>query len=241
MEKPQPNRRLPGVLRRGCSQGDDSVSVVFPGLVTRESCSLFTCELIKHILHQRHQLPLPYEQLLVFAKRQQGSDEPVLRRPKVEDTVSRQCQQTLSNVEKLVSQLETLFSISSVPRVLLLMGGSPMNPRELYEINLEDVQLGNGEQSLRTRPCLRQIFRSLFFADPFSELRSTSLMALVVMVQAHRDCGTDWFLPKLHFKVPNRRRILTVRLSCSEQQSLPASAEDYIWFQAPVTLKGFQN
>lgn len=241
MEKPPPNRRPAGVLRRAASPADDPVSVVFPGLVTRESCSHFACEIIKHILHQRHQLPLPYEQLLVFTRRQQGGDELVWRRSKAEGSVSRQCQQSLSDLEKLLSQLEVLFSISSVPRVLLLMGGSSINPRELYDINLEDVQIGNGDQSLRVRPCLRQIFRSLFLADPFSELRSMSPMTLVVMAQAHRDCGTDWFLPKLNYKVPIRRHVLTIRLSCSEQQSLPAAPEDYIWFQAPGIVKGFQN
>lgn len=46
-----------------------SVSVVFPGAVSRESCCRFACELLKHVLHQRHQLPLPYEQLSYFCRR----------------------------------------------------------------------------------------------------------------------------------------------------------------------------
>lgn len=46
-----------------------SVSVVFPGAVSRESCCRFACELLKHVLHQRHQLPLPYEQLDYFCRR----------------------------------------------------------------------------------------------------------------------------------------------------------------------------
>lgn len=46
-----------------------SVSVVFPGAVSRESCCRFACEFLKHVLHQRHQLPLPYEQLAYFCRR----------------------------------------------------------------------------------------------------------------------------------------------------------------------------
>lgn len=46
-----------------------AVSVVFPGAVSRESCCRFACELLKHVLHQRHQLPLPYEQLAYFCRR----------------------------------------------------------------------------------------------------------------------------------------------------------------------------
>lgn len=46
-----------------------AVSVVFPGAVSRESCCRFACELLKHVLYQRHQLPLPYEQLAYFCRR----------------------------------------------------------------------------------------------------------------------------------------------------------------------------
>lgn len=46
-----------------------TVSVVFPGAVSRESCCRFACELLKHVLYQRHQLPLPYEQLAYFCRR----------------------------------------------------------------------------------------------------------------------------------------------------------------------------
>lgn len=50
-----------------------SLSVVFPGSVTREGCFRFTCELLKHVLYQRQQLPLPYEQLSCFYRMQQLS------------------------------------------------------------------------------------------------------------------------------------------------------------------------
>ncbi|CAH2256601.1 MAD2L1-binding [Pelobates cultripes] len=226
---------------RSCSHGDLAVSVVFPGLVTRESCSRFTCELIKHILHQRHQLPLPYDQLLVFSRKQQSSEDSVCKRPKVGDSGSRQCQKALLDLDELLSQLEVLFTLTSVPRVLLLLGGNPMSPKELYEINMEGVHVGSGEQSLSTRPCLRQIFHSLFLADPFSDLRSSSLMTLAVMALAHRDCGTEWFRPKLYYKVPNRGHVVTVKLSCSEPQTLEQGSDDYIWFQAPVIVKGFHH
>lgn len=45
---------------------DCLVPVVFPGPVSREGCCRFTCELLKHVMYQRQQLPLPYEQLKHF-------------------------------------------------------------------------------------------------------------------------------------------------------------------------------
>ncbi|XP_018427611.1 PREDICTED: MAD2L1-binding protein [Nanorana parkeri] len=234
----KPRGRPKAPHRRG-SREDLDVSVVFPGLVTRESCCRFTCELLKHILHQRHQLPLPYEELLRTHQRQQEGE--VIRKPIKEVSDSRQCQRSLSALEELLVQLETLFTLTAVPQVLLLLGGTAMVPKEMYLIDMEGVQMGNGEESLSTRPCLRQLFHALFLADPFSDLRSTSPMNVSIMVQGHRDCGTEWFRPKLNYKVPIRGHTLTIRMSCSSSQT-PTTAysnEEYIWFQAPITLKGF--
>ncbi|XP_066451306.1 MAD2L1-binding protein [Eleutherodactylus coqui] len=245
MEKPEPEQpphsrpRGNPLARRG-SRDNPDVCVEFPGLVTRESCCRFTCELLKHILHQRHQLPLPYEQLLHFCRGQQDGGE-VVRRPIKEALDSRQCQRALSDLSELMTQLDVFFTLTAVPRVLLLLGGSPINPKEMYVIDMEGIQVGNGEQSLSTRPCLRQLFRALFLADPFSDLRSSGLMSLVLMVQGHRDCAADWFRPKLSFKVPSRSRTLSIKLSSSEAEAATYDSDEYIWFQAPITLKGFQN
>lgn len=48
---------------------DCMVPVVFPGPVSQEGCCRFTCELLKHIMYQRQQLPLPYEQLKHFYRK----------------------------------------------------------------------------------------------------------------------------------------------------------------------------
>lgn len=48
---------------------DCLVPVVFPGPVSQEGCCRFTCELLKHILYQRQQFPLPYEQLKLFYRK----------------------------------------------------------------------------------------------------------------------------------------------------------------------------
>lgn len=49
--------------------GSPAVAVAFPGAVCRGSGYRFACELLKHVLHQRNQLPLPYEQLAYFCRR----------------------------------------------------------------------------------------------------------------------------------------------------------------------------
>ncbi|KAM9558452.1 MAD2L1-binding protein-like [Salvelinus alpinus] len=241
-------------LRRAREEG--RVEVVFPGLVTQEGCCRFVSEILKCILYQRQQLPMTYDQLVYSQKRQQAAmqnEEAVGWRPgqsTAEGLDWRRCQRTLQDLEQVLQQLEVLFSLSLVPRVLLLLGGSLLLPKELYEVNMEDVILATGDRSLRVSSCLRQVFRTLFVADLLSDAKPVLLTATTVMVLAHRDCGVGWFRPKLDFKVPTRVKSQVISLSC-DPSSVSGSGmsegggqtawQDYVWFQAPLTIKGFSK
>ncbi|KFQ89269.1 MAD2L1-binding protein, partial [Phoenicopterus ruber ruber] len=176
-------------------------------------------------------------------------DRDVIKKPPSMDLASKKCQQVLMELEGVLQHLEVMFSLTLVPRVLILLGGNVMSPKELYELNLEGIYEGSAEESLKTASCVRKLFHSLFVADVFSELKALPVMGTVVMLQGHRDCGVDWFRPKLNYKVPTRGRKLTVNLSCHGDinisalppQHVTSAWEDYVWFQAPVTLKGFHE
>lgn len=158
----------------------------------------------------------------------------------------RKCQRTLQDLEEVLQQLEALFSLSLVPRVLLLLGGSLVLPKEMYEINMEALAVAAGDQSLRASSCLRQLFHTLFVADLLSDARPVRLMATAVLVLAHRDCGVGWFRPKLDFKVPTRVKRQIISLSsdagiCVGARAEMSDREDYVWFQAPTAIKGFSK
>ncbi|NXH18205.1 MD2BP protein, partial [Bucco capensis] len=222
------------------------VSVVFPGAVSRETCCHFTCELLKHVLYQRQQLPLPYKELTYFYRRA-AQDEDVLKKSSSRDLASRKSQLMLMKLEGMLQHLEVMFRLTLVPRVLILLGGNSMNPKELYELNMEGICEASPEESLNPASCVRKLFHSLFIADVFSDLEALPPTGTVVMLQGHRDCGVDWW-PKLNYKVPMRGRKLTVNLSCDGDINITASPpqhtstwEDYIWFQAPVTFRGISE
>lgn len=231
------------------AQDEGVVNVAFPGTVTQDGCCRFVSEILKCVLYQRQQLPMTYDQLVYSQKKQQASvrdKDTVSRRPvQSADMDSRKCQQTLQELEEVLQQLEVLFSLSRVPRVLLMMGGSLILPKELHEINMEALILASGDKSLRVSSCLRQLFRTLFVADLLSDTKPVRLMPTTVLVLAHRDCGVDWFRPKLQFKVPTRVNSKVVALSsdldCTDLQREKLDWDDYIWFQAPMTIKGFSN
>ncbi|XP_029377409.1 MAD2L1-binding protein [Echeneis naucrates] len=236
------------VVRRAQEEG--RVNVVFHGTVTQEGCYRFVSEILKCILYQRQQLPMTYDQLVYSQKKQQTAvqdKDTVHQRPvQSADMDWRKCHQTLQELEEVLQQLEMLFSLSRVPRVLLLLGGSLILPKELYEINMDALVLAGGDQCLRVSSCLRQLFRTLFVADILSDTRPVRLMPTTVLVLAHRDCGVGWFRPKLQFKVPTRVKNKVIALStdpstCKEPRVEESEWQDYVWFQAPMTIKGFSN
>ncbi|XP_033835189.2 MAD2L1-binding protein isoform X2 [Periophthalmus magnuspinnatus] len=236
------------ILKRAQEEG--CVNVVFPGTVTQDGCCRFVSDILKCVLFQRQQLPMTYDQLVYSQKKQQASmqgKDTVWRRPMLRaDMDWRKCQQTLQELEEVLHQLEVLFSLSRVPRVLLLMGGTLFLPKEMYEINMEALVLASGDKSLRVSSCLRQLFRTLFVADLLSDTKPVRLMPTTVLVLAHRDCGVGWFRPKLQFKVPTRVKSKIMSLStdlcsCEDLKRDELDWDDYIWFQAPMTIKGFSN
>ncbi|MBN3309274.1 MD2BP protein, partial [Amia calva] len=249
---PSPAAKRQGVAEQQetehTSKEDGSVCVVFPGSVTQDSCCKFVCELLKFVLYQRQQLPMTYDQLVISQKKIQAAnrnEDVVGRRPVKKDGLDgRKCQQTLQDLEEVLQHLESLFSLTLVPRVLLLMGGNILLPKEVYEIDMMAVALGATNHSLETASCLRQLFRTLFVTGVLFDPKPVRLMATTIMVLSHRECGVDWFRPKLDYKVPTKVKRQVISLSCDDSHPSISQCEDtnwdnYIWFQAPVTIKGF--
>ncbi|XP_016388823.1 MAD2L1-binding protein-like [Sinocyclocheilus rhinocerous] len=235
------------IFRRAREEG--RVNVVFPGRITQDGCCRFVCELLKCVLYQRQQMPMTYDQMVFLQKQQhnatQTEDTIIRRSGKTSEGLDwRRCQRTLQELDEVLAHLEALFSLSQVRRVLFMLGGSTIFPTELYEVNMEAVAVGAGENSLRTSTSLRQIFRTLFVADLLSDAKSVRLMTTTVMALGHRDCGVTGFKPKMDFKVPTKvkRQVISIASDLSltgELQKSKRDLEDYIWFQAPVTVKGF--
>ncbi|CAM4726106.1 unnamed protein product [Leuciscus chuanchicus] len=235
------------ILRRAREEG--RVNVIFPGHITQDGCCRLVCELLKCVLYQRQQMPMTYDQMVFLQKQQHNTTQ-------TEDTVNRRsaktsggldwrrCQRTLQELDEVLAHLEALFSLSHVPCVLFLLGGSTILPTELYEVNMEALAVEAGESSLRTSSCLRQLFRTLFVADLLSDAKSVRLMTTTVMALGHRDCGVTGFKPKVDFKFPTKvkRQVICIASDLSltgELQKRKRDLEDYIWFQASVTVKGF--
>lgn len=125
-----------------------------------------------------------------------------------------------------------------------MLGSSWSLPTELYEINMEALVQEGCDRSLRTSLCLRRLFRTLFVADLLSDVKPVRLMATTVMALAHRDCGVEWFKPKVDFRIPTRvkRQVISLVSAASgsgRRKADTSDCDDYIWFQTPMAIKGF--
>lgn len=231
------------IFRRAREEG--RVNVIFPGCITQDGCCRFVGELLKCVLYQRQQMPMTYDQMVFLQKQQHNASQDIIKQRSAKASGGldwRRCQKMLQELDDVLAHLEALFSLSRVPRVLFMLGGSTVLPTELYEVNMESVAVGAGENSLRTSTCLRQIFRTLFVADLLSDAKSVRLMSTTVLALGHRDCGVTGFKPRVDFKVPTKvkRQVISIASDLSLAGELPKTdLEDYIWFQAPVTVKGF--
>eukprot|EP00062_Callorhinchus_milii_P013108 gi/632961085/ref/XP_007896557.1/ PREDICTED: MAD2L1-binding protein [Callorhinchus milii] len=229
-------------------RSEAEVSVLFAGPVSRDGCCRLVCEIVKHVLYQRQQMPLPYEQLPFFTRRANEAVDGGLmpRSRRNEQSDRKKYQRALSDLDEVFQNLEAVFGLTVVPRVHILLGGSVVRPKELYEVNMERVALGHREKSLETLSCIRKLFHTLFVEDVLNELRSLPLMNMLLLVEGHRDSGIQWFRPKLNYRVPERCKKLVISLSCSPgscsptgEQTNHSDSSDYIWFQAPIIIKGF--
>ncbi|XP_053336618.1 MAD2L1-binding protein-like [Clarias gariepinus] len=233
----------------GRAREEGHVDVIFPGPVTHYSCCIFICELLKSVLYQRQQLPMTYDQMVSFRMQQLATtqlEEGAVRNTikSSEDLTWQRCERTLQELEEVLDHLEELFSLSYVPRVLFMLGGSVILPTEIYEINMEALVREGSVRSLRTSLCLQQMFHTLFLADLLSDVKPVRLMGTTVMALAHRNCGVEWFKPKVDFRLPtNVKRQMIVLASggsgSGQMKADPRIRDDNIWFQTPVAIKGF--
>uniref|UniRef100_A0A8C4R203 MAD2L1 binding protein n=1 Tax=Eptatretus burgeri TaxID=7764 RepID=A0A8C4R203_EPTBU len=218
---------LVGDDMRGLRTEARECRVELAGAVARGGPFRFACDVIKYVLYERGQFPRPYDQLVMFESR---------RRPEARSLATsriahsgREAVQMLANMTELFEHLETLFFMSVVPRMLLLIGGGLMSPREVHELDMREMHVASSAK-LHPGHCSREIFREIFRQDLFGALPPGTPTTTAIMFLAQRDCDVDWFHPKLSFHEPSRGMHPMIRLD----------GGDFVWFQAPLLLKGFQ-
>ncbi|XP_002741347.1 MAD2L1-binding protein-like [Saccoglossus kowalevskii] len=200
-------------------------------------CRLVT-ETVKFLMYQREQIPMPYEHL----KQQIALQEQKERKRLSLET--KKCLQTLSNIDELFKNLERVFEIAQVTRILILFGSTAVSPKEIYILNLNRLHHHDAVSRVNTKAGVQSLMRTLITNGPLSEVDTLVPTSTIVLLEAHRDSALSWFRPKVTYKLPIRGKRFEIHFStCSEFNSKEGGHNEdsnLIWYQSPCSIKGLQ-
>lgn len=150
--------------------------------------------------------------------------------------------EVVKNVEEISSRLQQSFEVCpGIQQVLLLLGGTPVSPKESYLLNLPPSQTDTDSLSLKT--CRKSIFRKLIMQDVLGRMNSVAPTNVILLVKAPRESDLKWFLPKPSYKVPQRGKKFIFNLVCrsSDEEGMDLSmGEEYLDMSGIDPLESFE-
>ncbi|XP_074652237.1 MAD2L1-binding protein-like [Tubulanus polymorphus] len=189
--------------------------IEYDGVLSSQVTCRIVTELLKFIVFERQQIPAPFEQLLQSQNEEEFSRKRIhSRKTGVSLNSKRKCH-FVENFESVIRNLESAFKCChKIEQILVLLGGTVVNPKEIYVIKLPTPGTYEGKL-LNMKPCIRNFFRKIITSDLFGDLKLLPTTNLYVLIQAPRNAKIEWFLPKLtyNFKHPSRGRVLTLSIS----------------------------
>lgn len=215
---------------------------------------------IEYLLYQRQQLPVPYHELTRMVNDQEklcdGLEAAVMERPSHHrrsfNTEYKKAKKVYEDVECLFDHINKLFLSTIVKSALILLGSTPVSPKEHYFVdfqNAKEVNTADISARVRNSAC-RKLIRCLISNQELGSFKDLSPTSMLVFIQVRRSCDIEWFRPKPTFKPPRRGhscRINVSTTSCSEQMAAnesdppDVSMDEWLWFQAPVTIRGYAH
>ncbi|XP_021354991.1 MAD2L1-binding protein-like [Mizuhopecten yessoensis] len=187
-----------------------SCTFVFDGTLQSRVRGTLVIELIKYLLYERQQIPLPIDYVKQELKRisesQLGNEQNGGRKPKsrqLNKLEIKRATNTLKNFDELSSHVLQVFEICpEIHQALLMFGGTSVSPKESYLVNLPGI---NPEaEGLPLKTCVRSLYRQLISQDIVGGSKPIGTTCLRVLLHAPREAGVEWFLPKPAFRVPMR-------------------------------------
>ena len=213
---------------------------------------------IEYLLYQRQQLPIPYHELVRIVEDQEklcdGLEAGLIERPLASrrslNTEYKKAKKVYEDVECLFDHINKLFLSTIVKSAMVLLGSTPVSPKERYFVKFpvaKEVNTADSSARVCNSAC-RKLIRSLISNQELGSFKDISPTSMLVFIQANRSSDVEWFRPKPTFKPPHRGqscKITVSTTSCSEQLAVSDppdhSMDEWLWFQAPVIIRGYKN
>lgn len=214
---------------------------------------------IEYLLYQRQQLPIPYHELIKLVEDQEkscdGLEAGVMERPLARrsfNTEYKKAKKVYEDAECLFDHINKLFLSTKVKAAMVLLGSTPVSPKEHYFVDFQNVKEGNTADS-SARVCnsaCRKLIRSLISNQELGSFKEISPTSMLVFIQVSRSSDIEWFRPKPTFKPPHRGQSCKIsvrttsyseQMAASEGDPPDHSRDEWLWFQAPVIIRGYRH
>ncbi|XP_033735995.1 MAD2L1-binding protein-like [Pecten maximus] len=206
--------------RKGKEEDRLSCTFVFDGTLHSRVRGSLVIELIKYLLYERQQIPLPIDYVKQELKklsesRPENDQQNGTRKPKsrqLNKLEMKRATNTVKNLDELSLHVLQVFEVCpEIHQVLLMFGGTSVSPKESYLVNLPGI---NPEaEGLPLKTCVRSLYRQLVSQDIMGSSKQIGPTCLRVLLHAPRDSGVEWFLPKPTFRVPMRGKQYVLNIS----------------------------
>lgn len=141
--------------------------------LTPFTCATLLSRIIKYLIFEKSQIPYPYEQLktIINKKRNVENDEEDEKQRNIQaERHYRTVSGAYDKIELLLKQIRNHFNEGNkVEEILLLFGGSELNPKQVYRIRIPNLAFGHYEPNhireieKRTTNILRYLSYLSFF------------------------------------------------------------------------------
>ena len=208
---------------------------------------------IEYLLYQRQQLPIPYHELIKLVEDQEKSGDGIEAGVLARRSFSaeyKKAKKVYEDVECLFDHISKLFLSTKVNAAIVLLGSTPVSPKEHYFVDFQNATEGKTADS-SARACnsaCRKLIRSLISNQELCSFKEISPTSMLVFLQVSRSSAIEWFQPKPTFKPPHRGqsckisvRTNSYELAASEGDPPEHSVDDWLWFQAPVIIRGYRH
>ena len=213
---------------------------------------------IEYLIYQRQQVPLPFHELKRIVEDQKKICDDLKANGVRERSLTgrslnsehKKAVKVYEDLQCLFDHINKLFSSTEVNSAVIILGSTAVSPKERYFVTFPSTKQDNHADN-SSRVCgsaCRKMIRSLISNQELGSFKEITPTSMLVFIQANRTSAVEWFRPKPMFKPPHRGQSckITFRTSCSEQQMAESAspdhrADDWLWFQAPIIIKGYRH